>query len=61
MMDENVKANTYTVGVVVDRTGVMTSKAGKKFVSVKFSDLQKYDRTLVRNQYSKVSSETAKI
>jgi hypothetical protein len=36
------------VAVVVDRSGVLTSKAGKKFVSFKISDLQKYDREKVR-------------
>ena len=34
----------FTVGVIVDRSGVLTSKAGKKFISFKVSDLQKYDR-----------------
>jgi hypothetical protein len=39
---------SFTVGVVTDRSGVLTSKNGKKFISIKLSDLEKYDRVKVR-------------
>lgn len=47
-LNDKSAAGIFTVGVVVDRSGVLTSKAGKKFVSFKISDLQKYDREKVR-------------
>lgn len=52
----------FSVGVVVDRTGVLTSKNGKKFISVKFSDLQKFDREKVRKSMAQtLGPDSAKI
>jgi len=34
----------FTVAVVVDRSGVQTAKSGRKYITVRLSDLQKYDR-----------------
>jgi hypothetical protein len=42
----------YTIGVVVDRSGVLASKNGKKFMSFKLSDLQKYDMAKVRKSFA---------
>ena len=33
----------YTIGVVVDKSGVIQSKGGKKFMSLKLSDCEKCD------------------
>lgn len=38
----------FTIGVIVDRIGVLTSKGGKKFTILKLSDLVKYDMSKVR-------------
>ena len=38
----------FTIGVVVDKSRVLESKAGKKFVILKLSDLEKYDMPKVR-------------
>ena len=38
----------FTVGVVVDKLGVRTSKSGKNFCLFKISDLEKYEMTSVR-------------
>jgi len=38
----------FTVGVVVDKVGVLTSKSGKSFSILKLSDLVKYDQVKVR-------------
>jgi len=40
----------FTIGVVVDKSRVLESKAGKKFVIVMLSDLEKYDMPKVRQQ-----------
>ena len=38
----------FTVGVVVDKIGVLTSKGGKSFTILKLSDLVKYNMTRVK-------------
>jgi len=38
----------YTVGVVVERSGVLQSKNGKRFMTFKVSDLEKFDLQKVR-------------
>lgn len=53
--------NMFSVGVCVDKSGVMSSKNGKKFLSFKITDLQKHDRELVRKSLSKMTPESAKI
>ena len=44
----NSAGGIYTVGVVVERSGVLSSKSGKRFMSFKVSDLEKYDMQKVR-------------
>lgn len=34
----------FTVAVVVGRSGVQTAKSGRKFITIRLSDIQKYDR-----------------
>lgn len=36
----------------MDKVGVLTAKSGKKFCILKFSDLNKYDLTLLRKHFS---------
>ena len=38
----------FTVGIIVDRIGVLTSKGGKKFTIIKISDLVKYNMSRVK-------------
>jgi len=38
----------FTVGVVVDRIGVLTSLKGKTFTILKISDMVKYNMTRVK-------------
>ena len=47
------KAGYFTVGVVVDRIGVLTSKGGKTFSILKLSDLVKYNMKRVKEFYAR--------
>ena len=38
----------YTIGVIVDKIGVLTSKGGKKFTIIKLSNLVKYNLPKVK-------------
>jgi hypothetical protein len=40
----------FTIGIVVDKSGVKTSKKGSDFCIFKLSDLQKYDMNKVKSQ-----------
>ena len=50
----------FAVAVVVDRSGVQTAKSGRKFIAVKFSDLQKYDRQKVIKSLENLPESTVK-
>lgn len=43
----------FTVGVIVDKIGVLTSQKGKKFTILKLSDLTKYDMNRVKSHLAK--------
>jgi hypothetical protein len=43
----------FTVGIVVDKIGVLTSKAGKLFTILKLSDIVKYEMPKVKQFVSK--------
>ena len=43
----------FTIAVVVDKSRVLESKSGKKFIILKLSDLVKYDMPKVRQQVQK--------
>ena len=47
------KVGFFTVGVVVDRIGVLTSKGGKTFSILKLSDLVKYNMKRVKEFYGR--------
>ena len=44
----------FTVGVIVDRIGVLNSKAGKKFSILKLSNLVKYNVVKVKEHLARV-------
>ncbi len=46
--------------MVVDRSGVQTAKSGKKYISVRLSDLQKYDRQKVLQSFAGLSEANTK-
>ena len=50
----NKAAGFFTVGVIVDKIGVLNSKGGKRFTIVKLSDLVKYDLNRVKNHLTKL-------
>lgn len=43
-------SGAFTVGVMVEKSPMITSKAGKKFCFVKLSDLEKYDLNQLQKQ-----------
>ena len=43
----------YTIGIVVDKIGVLTSKNGKSFTILKLSDIVKYDLNKVKAHLAK--------
>ena len=43
----------FTIGILVDKSRVLESKNGKKFIILKFSDLVKYDMSKVRQVLQK--------
>mmetsp|Transcript_18862 Transcript_18862/g.25582 ORF Transcript_18862/g.25582 Transcript_18862/m.25582 type:complete len:173 (+) Transcript_18862:619-1137(+) len=49
----NKAAGFFTVGVIVDKIGVLTSKGGKKFTILKISDLVKYNMNRVKDSLLK--------
>ena len=49
----------FTVGVIVDKIGVLTSKGGKKFTIVKLSDLVKYNMARVKQHLERVHTGDA--
>ena len=48
------------MGVVVDRSGVLQSKNGKRFMTFKVSDLEKFDLQKVRKSIASQSAESQK-
>jgi len=43
----------FTVGVLVEKSGVRKSKTGKTFVILSFTDLQKYDLAKLKKAYAR--------
>ena len=54
MQQINQQGGCFTIGVIVDKSRVFSSKLGKRFAIVKLSDLNKYDLNLIQ----RVSQET---
>lgn len=48
------------MAVVVDRSGVQTAKNGRKYITVRVSDLQKYDRQKVTKSLEGLSESESK-
>ena len=47
-------AGFFTVGVIVDKIGVLTSKGGKRFTILRISDLVKYEMVRVKEQLTRL-------
>jgi hypothetical protein len=60
-MNDGTQPGTFSVAVVVDRGGVQQTKNGKKYVCLKLTNLEKYDRERVRKSFGAMSSESAKM